>query len=72
MGAVLTGIVAAVVLAVGAGYVLQREQERTWEAFSTGSTRVGNPGVNLVGPDWSGNPRGVPAETAAGETAPSS
>jgi hypothetical protein len=69
MGTILTGIVVAVLIAVGAGYVLQREQVPAWQAFSTGSTRVDDPGANLVGRDWSGEPRGVPGQ--AGEEAAS-
>lgn len=58
MGVILGGIVAAIVLAVGAGFVLRSEQEPAWEVYSTQSTRVGEPGDNLVGPDWTGEPLG--------------
>ena len=58
MGVILTGIVAAIVIALGAGFVLRAEQKPAWEVYSTASTRVGDPGVNLVGSDWSGNPDG--------------
>lgn len=69
MGTILTGIIVAVVIAIGAGYVLQRQQEPAWQVYSTKSTRVDNPGINLVGRDWSGQPRGAPGE--AGEEAAS-
>ena len=60
MGVILTGIIAAAAIAVGAGFVLRGEQELAWEAYSTPSTRVGDPGQNLVGPNWSGEPGGAP------------
>lgn len=70
MGVVLSGILVAVVLAVGAGFILSAEQEPAYEAFSTTSTRVGDPGENLVGPNWSGEPGGGEAH-AEGEETPS-
>jgi hypothetical protein len=56
MGTIVAGIVAAVVIAVGAGFVLREQgQERlAWEVYSTDSTRVADPGENLVGPAWTG------------------
>lgn len=56
MKVVLIGIVAAVVLAAGAGFALQSQQRPAYEVYSTPSARVGNPGENLVGPAWSGEP----------------
>ena len=70
MGVVLTGIVAAIVIAVGAGIFLRGQQEPAWEVYSTASTRVGNPGQNLVGADFSGEPDGEVAH-AEGEETPS-
>ncbi len=66
MGVILTGIVAAVAIAIGANFVLRAEQEPAWQVYSTESTRVGDPGNNLVGPNWSGVGR-VPTEADAGE-----
>ncbi len=63
MGVILAGIVAAAVLAVGAGFILRSEQRAAYEVYSTGSTRVGDPGQNLVGPQWTGEPGG--GETVA-------
>lgn len=54
MGVILVGIAAAIVIAIGAGFVLQSDQEPAWQVYSTTSTRVGDPGSNLVGPEWSG------------------
>ena len=56
MGVVLTGIVLAVLIAVGAGVFLRGEQRQAWQVYSTASTRVGDPGENLVGQNWTGNP----------------
>ena len=49
---ILSGIVVAVAIAIGAGYWLRSEQEPAWRVYSTDSTRVGDPGHNLVGPEW--------------------
>jgi hypothetical protein len=56
MGTIIAGIVAAVVIAIGAGFVLREQgQERmAWEVYSTSGARVGDPGENLVGPAWTG------------------
>ncbi len=56
MKVIISGIVAAVVLAALGAYVLTGEQKPAWEVYSTSSARVGNPGHNLVGPNWSGEP----------------
>jgi hypothetical protein len=69
MGVIFAGILAAIVLAVGAGFVLRGEQEPAWQAYSTDSTRVGDPGKNLVGTDFSGEPGGGP-DVAEGEETP--
>lgn len=56
MGMIFTGIAAAVVIAIGAGFFLgsQGEDRRAWQVYSTSSVRVGDPGENLVGPGWTG------------------
>ncbi len=53
---IFAGIVAATVIAIGAGFVLRDEgrQRLAWEVYSTSSTRVADPGENLVGPAWTG------------------
>ena len=56
MRMILTGIVLAIAVAVGAGYVLRAQQEPAWQVFSSESTRVGDPGNNLVGQNWTGEP----------------
>lgn len=62
MGMVLTGIVVAFAIAIGAGYYLSAQQEPAWQVFSTDSTRVGDPGENLVGQDWTGDGSLVPTD----------
>ena len=57
MHVVLAGIAAAVVLAIVSAFVLRAEQTPAYEAYSTSSTRVGDPGYNLVGKGWSGDPK---------------
>lgn len=57
MKTIASGILAAVVIAVLAGLVLPRLQEPVYEVYATSSTRVGEPGSNLVGQRWDGNPR---------------
>lgn len=56
MGMILTGIVVAVAIAFGSGYyMLNAQQEPAWRVYSTDSTRVGDPGHNLVGQNWTGD-----------------
>jgi hypothetical protein len=69
MGVILVGIAAAIVIAIGASFVLDAEQEPAWQVYSTQSTRVGEPGDNLVGPSWNGEP-GAGAAQAEGEETP--
>ncbi len=54
MKVMLLAVVAAAVLGAGAALVLNRTQERAYEAYSTSGARVGDPGHNLVGPNWTG------------------
>ncbi|HEX8665598.1 MAG TPA: hypothetical protein VF744_16395 [Beijerinckiaceae bacterium] len=54
MNIVISGIVAAVVLGVVAAFALRATQEPAYEAYATSSTRVGEPGSNLVGQRWNG------------------
>ena len=63
MRAILSGIVAAIVFGVIAFFVLSAVQEPAYEAYSTSSTRLGDPGSNLVGKGWTGNPRARPDES---------
>jgi hypothetical protein len=54
MKVILYSILAALVLGALAGVILNEAQRPAYEVFSTSMTRVGNPGSNLVGPNWSG------------------
>jgi hypothetical protein len=63
MGAILAGIVVVLVIAIGAGTYLRSEREPSWQVYSTTSTRVGDPGSNLVGPAWTGEAQPGDAET---------
>ena len=54
MNIVISGIVAAVVLGIVAAFALRATQEPAYEAYATSSTRVGDPGYNLVGQRWNG------------------
>jgi hypothetical protein len=60
---IILSAVAALVLGYAASFVLNREQRPAYEAFVGSGARVGDqPGTNLVGPNWDGNPNpGRPA-----------
>lgn len=64
MKMILSGIVATGVIAFGAGYYMLNVQpeQQAWQVYSTVSTRVSDPGYNLVGQDWSGDPGNVSAD----------
>ena len=53
MKVILSGIVLACLLAVVASLLLGDAQRPAYQVFATSQTRVGDPGFNLVGPDWS-------------------
>ena len=48
----LAAVVFAAIFAVGVSFVLSAVQMPSYTAFSTSGARVGDPGNNLVGPDW--------------------
>lgn len=56
MGMIVTGVVAAIAIAIGASYFVraQGDDRPAWQVYSTSSVRVGDPGENLVGPGWTG------------------
>jgi hypothetical protein len=56
MKAFALAILGLVVFAAGAAAVLNSEQTLAYKAFATSSTRVSDPGYNLVGKNWSGYP----------------
>lgn len=65
MRTLVSGLIAAVVLGVISGIVLRSVGEPAYVASTPSSVRVGEPGVNLVGRDWTGAPRVDPAGRAA-------
>jgi Tfp pilus assembly protein PilV len=54
MKAFVTAVVIAIVIAVAGVFALAAIQKPVYQAFATSSTRVGNPGHNLVGNAWKG------------------
>ena len=48
MKAFLSAVVVAVVLAVGASFVLNTQQQTAANAYATSGARVGDPGHNLI------------------------
>lgn len=72
MKAFLAALIAAVALGVGAMLALTSNQKFAYQAFATSGARVSEPGTNLVGPRWNGDPRpdefsGAPHGKAEGE-----
>ena len=57
MKVILASIVIAIVIGVAAGLILNSTQRPAYEVYSTSGVRVGDPGHNLVGENWTGNPR---------------
>jgi hypothetical protein len=55
MKVIVISIVIAALVAACAGLILSLVQEPAYEAFTVPHVRVGNPGDNLVGPEWSGD-----------------
>ena len=70
MGMIVTGVVVVGAIAFGASYYLLNVQpaELAWQVFRTDSARVGDPGYNLVGKNWSGEPGSISTD---GEETPS-
>ena len=56
MKVILASVLIAVVIGVAAAFVLNTTQRPAYEVYSTQSVRVGDPGHNLVGENWSGQP----------------
>jgi len=66
MRVLLSGIAVAIVLGVIAAVVLTTAQEPVYDVYSSSSTRLDQPGSNLVGRRWTGNPQ-ESASGSAGE-----
>ena len=56
MKAFLLAIVVAVGLAAVAAVALTSSQQYAYQAYTTTGARVSDPGHNLVGPNWTGQP----------------
>jgi hypothetical protein len=56
MKVIFGSILIALVIGIVAALVLNMAQRPAYEVYSTTSVRVGEPGHNLVGENWSGNP----------------
>ena len=56
MKVILGSVLVALVIGAAAAFILNTAQRPAYEAYATSSTRVGEPGHNLVGQAWSGNP----------------
>ena len=54
MKMIILSAIAALGLAYAASLILDREQKPAYEAFVGSGARVGDPGHNLVGPNWNG------------------
>lgn len=61
MKAFIAAVAALVVLGGLAAVVLSFSQRPAYQAYATTGARVGDPGENLVGGSWTGNPGRDPA-----------
>ncbi|MFL1876004.1 hypothetical protein ACIKT0_12585 [Hansschlegelia beijingensis] len=52
----LVAVVAAVAIAFGASVVLSAVQQLAYQKFATPAVRLSEPGTNLVGLKWNGDP----------------
>ncbi|GJD59491.1 hypothetical protein [Methylobacterium dankookense] len=56
MKAFAAAVIAAIALGVLAMFALTSNQKFAYQAFATSGARVSEPGTNLVGPRWNGDP----------------
>ncbi len=56
MKVIIFSAVAALALAYAASFVLNFEHEPAYQAFTGSGADVREPGNNLVGPEWTGQP----------------
>jgi hypothetical protein len=68
MRIILISTLAAATLALGAGLLLFAAQKPAYQVATTPTVRIGDPGHNLVGHDWSGVPTPEAGMTAAKRT----
>ena len=69
MAVILGAIVLAVIIALTAGAGFYLAQEPVYRAQPGPGVRVGDPGHNLVGQNWSGDPTPSDIRKEAGEAA---
>jgi hypothetical protein len=68
MRAIFLGIATALLIAGVAGAIYYGAQEPVYRAQAMDSVRIGDPGFNLVGPQWTGDVPGDQSPDAAGVT----
>jgi hypothetical protein len=56
MKVILASVLMAVVIAVAAALILNQTQRPAYEVYQGAGADVRDPGHNLVGENWSGNP----------------
>ncbi len=57
MKVIFASVLIAIVIGIVAGFVLNSAQKPAYEVYATSATRLDNPGSNLVGNNWTGDPR---------------
>jgi hypothetical protein len=62
MKMIVLSALGAIVLGLAAAALLNTRQVPAYEAFVTEGARVGDPGTNLVGPNWTGLNRDAPRQ----------
>ena len=53
----IAAVIAAIAIGFGASLVLSSNQQFAYEKFSTSGVRLSEPGTNLVGHEWTGDPK---------------
>ena len=56
MKVILASVLIAIIIGVAAAFVLNTTQKPAYQVYATEGVRVGDPGHNLVGQNWSGQP----------------
>ena len=56
MKVILASVLIAIAIGVAAAFILNTTQRPAYQVYATQSVRVGDPGHNLVGENWSGQP----------------
>jgi hypothetical protein len=52
----IAAVIAAIAIGFGASVVLSGSQQLAYQKFSTSGVRLSEPGTNLVGHEWTGDP----------------